>query len=191
MTNLSTCWLDSIMTVNRDTRNWCILVQTPIFIHTLGVKVSTRWQLYRVYACYIVCLIVCQPERVEHNSGGCQSLGCTFKLCRPTKFPACDLETYSQWGLWHPYSVIAAPPQDTNQWEKQGVWGWMIFRGYFVQIYWGTTTAKPILASQFLLLFFFPPPPSYSRHSVTFKEHIFESDIRSVTPRGIIFTLSA
>lgn len=39
----------------------------------------------------------------------------------------------------------------------------MIFRGYFVQIYQGTTTAKPILASQFLLLFF-PPLSSYSRH---------------------------
>lgn len=50
----------------------------------------------------------------------------------------------------------------------------MIFRGYFVQIYRGTTTAKPILASQFLLLFF--PPSPVTVDTVTFKEHIFESD---------------
>lgn len=37
---------------------------------------------------------------------------------------------------------------------------------------------------------FFPPSP-VTVDTVTFKEHIFESDIRGVTLQGIIFTLSA
>lgn len=36
----------------------------------------------------------------------------------------------------------------------------------------------------------FPSSP-VTVDTVTFKEHIFESDIRGVTPQGIIFTLSA
>lgn len=90
----------------------------------LEIKVSTRWQLVWVQACYTVCLMVCQRKRIVYNSRDCQRLGCFFKLCRTTKYPGCDSRLRTSVGLLtavgYPYSVIAAQPQDTKHWEKQG-----------------------------------------------------------------------
>lgn len=109
-----------------------------------------------------MCLIACERERIVYNSSDSQGLGCTFKLCRTTKFPGCDFETYSQWGLWHPYSVIAAVPQDTNQWESQGV-GVNDIQGIFCTNIQRNHYCKANLS--FSISFtVFSPLSSYSRH---------------------------
>jgi len=126
-----------------------------------------------------------QLDRIVYNSGDCLSPGCPFKLCRTTKSPCCDVKTQNQQGLWHPYSVIAAQPRDTKHWEKLGVGVNDIQRIFCTNIL-RDYYCKANLSFSVSVLYFI-----YSRHSVTFKEYIFESDIRGLTPEGFISTLLA
>lgn len=134
-----------------------IIVWSVFLRHTsVTIKVSTRRQVGWIQWCHTVCLIVRQPEWI---AGTVRVSSPPLNSAGPLSILAVISGLWTSVGLFLLRLDIHIPRLQHSlriQSTERSRWqGWMIFKGYFVQIYWGTTTAKPSLAPQFLFLFSF------------------------------------